>query len=67
MLPFYLRPLPDLSSSRVPAIAMDQVQELLPYIGTNDHHLFTGGKLPLYQTAALFTLAAEVSAMNEQY
>lgn len=47
ILHFCLHPLPGLSSSWVPAAAMDQVQELLPYSGTNDHHLFTGVKLPL--------------------
>lgn len=46
MLHFCLHPLPGLSSFRVPAVAMDQ-QELLPDSGTNDHHLFTGVKLPL--------------------
>lgn len=47
MLPFYMLPLADLSSSQVPAVAMNKVQELLPYIGTNVHHLCNGGKLPL--------------------
>lgn len=63
MLHLYLHPLPDLSYSRVPAIALDQVEELLPYFGINNHHLFTGVEVLQCQIEPLFSLTAKVLVM----